>query len=124
MRYQWTTRVPRSAPTPVPAPTTTSLSIPADKEIEGVADIIHVFSALNPAINYGNKTERAAAAHLIIKLGFDRALNAAQYAVLIQGEQYAPLITRPRQLLDRLGELSAYKRKEDKKAESKVPKRV
>lgn len=78
-------------------------------EVAGVNEIFDVFyKSVNPVIQYGNKTERKAAETLINKIGYDKAIKAAMYAVSIQGTQYSPMITKPTQLLNKYGELQAH----------------
>lgn len=66
------------------------------------------YKSVNPAINFGNKTNRASAEFLIKKFGFERALKMAQEAVKVAGETYAPVITTPYQLKENLGKLAIY----------------
>lgn len=76
-----------------------------------IAEIIEVFAGINPTINYGHKGFRSDAQELIEKLGFEKALNTAKFAVDIQGQQFAPTITTPTQLRYKLGDLIAYYKK-------------
>lgn len=66
------------------------------------------YETVNPAIQYQNKTQRTAATELIKKIGLEKAINAAKYAVSIQGQKYSPTITNPYQLLNKYGELQSY----------------
>lgn len=70
--------------------------------------IIKIFESINPTINYGNTTQRKALETLIGKVGLEKTINAAKYAMIIQSQKYAPTITTPVQLLNKYGELQAY----------------
>lgn len=89
-------------------------------EQSGVNALLQPFYDLNPMFNFGNKTQRKAAQDLIDKFGFEKALSAAQYAVSIQGERYAPSITTPCQLVEKMGALISYKQKTDTKLNNNV----
>lgn len=73
-----------------------------------IVSIIEVFKEINPTLAYGNKTERQAAADLIKEIGFDQTLKDAKYAVSVLGEQFAPVITTPKQLSTLHGKLLAH----------------
>lgn len=80
-----------------------------------INQVLEVFyKTINPTINFGNKTQRAAAQKLIDKLGLDKTINAAKYAISIQTDRYAPTITTPLALQNKLGDLVAYKQKNNK----------
>lgn len=82
----------------------------APAEIISVFEVFKVLAA--PA--YGNKTQRSAVEELIKAYGLEKTLNAATYAVLVQNEKYAPIITNPYQLKTKFGELVAFKSRQDK----------
>lgn len=85
----------------------------ADPITEHINEIIKIFyDMVNPNINYGNKTLRTAAEWLINKYGFDRVSKIAVYACSVQGQKYAPTITTPYQLKEKMAELKIYKDKE------------
>jgi phage replication O-like protein O len=67
----------------------------------------------NKGINFGNKTERAAANWLLKEYGLERATNTIKYAMSLQGEKYAPTITTPFQLKNNLAKLIAYYKREN-----------
>lgn len=82
-----------------------------------IAELFDVFKkTVNPVINFGNKTQRAAAASVIAAIGFEKALEAANFAVTVQGQQYAPTITTPCQLRDNLGKLRTFYLRENGKS--------
>ena len=77
--------------------------------------IISIFEkSINPTINYGNTTQRKAIETLISKVGLEKTIAAAKYAISIQAEKYAPVITTPTQLLNKYGELQGYYAKQKK----------
>ena len=77
-----------------------------------INQVLEVFyKTINPTINFGNKTQRAAAQNLIDKLGLEKTIKAAKYAVTIQGEQYAPVISTPIALQNKIGDLVSYGKK-------------
>lgn len=82
----------------------------ASADIVSVFDIFKVLA--NP--NYGNKTQRKAIEELIASYGLERTLAAAKFAVSVQSEKYAPVITNPYQLKAKFGELVAFKARQDK----------
>lgn len=84
-----------------------------------LSNLFNLFSKINPTINYGNKTERNALKELIKKGGYNKMLEAVRYAIKIQGEKYAPVITTPLQLKNKLGSLIVYWKKNNNKANSK-----
>ena len=88
---------------------------------DGVNKIFEIFYEINPSINYGNKTSRASAKWLIDKMGQEKAENTAKYAISLHGTKYAPTITTPYMLKEKLSELMAYYKKQnnqDKKIQS------
>jgi len=81
---------------------------------EPIHKIFDIFyQNLNPTISWGNKTSRKAAQELIDKLGEEKAIRSAEYAVSVQGKKYAPTITTPYQLKEKLAELVIYYKKEN-----------
>lgn len=80
-------------------------------EVNALIDIF--YNSVNPTINYGNKTTRKAAEWLINKWGFERVSLMAEYACSVHGKEYAPTITTPYQLKEKLSSLKAYKEKQD-----------
>ena len=77
-----------------------------------IAEIFKIFEETNPTINYGNKTQRSAITEMIKRIGFEKVKGSALYAVSVQTEKYAPVITNPYQLKEKLGKLIVYHSKE------------
>jgi len=73
-----------------------------------VNELFAVLYEINPLINFGNKTQRKAAEQIISKLGIEKTLATARYAVSVYGKPYAPVITTPTELRDKLSKLVAY----------------
>lgn len=78
----------------------------AADESKQILDIF--YKSVNPALRYGNKTYWSSAQELIKQVGIEKALNAAKYAVSIQNQKYAPVITNPYQLITKYGELQSF----------------
>jgi hypothetical protein len=87
----------------------------ADTEQIEVNKIMDTFYKINPTLNYGNKSERKSSARLIKKLGLEKAIRSAEAAVAVYGKKFAPTITKPSQLENKLSELVGYYKKEEPK---------
>ena len=84
--------------------------------VAGVQEVFDVFyKSVNPTINFGNKTNRMAAENLIKKFGLERILKIAEYACKVQGQKYAPTITTPFSLQEKLASLKIFYEREKKK---------
>jgi hypothetical protein len=131
--------------------TTTLASATADAgddkvKNDGIRQVMEAFigtkaePGISPGLKWGDKTQRAAAAWLIdhrrqaiektlaaggtlsITDPVSDAVRIAETAVKIQGRPYAPTITTPLQLRQRLGALRSYILREMKAKEAKRPK--
>ncbi len=93
----------------------TNVDISGTKQI---VEILEMFEkTVNPTINYGNKTNRKAAGDLIKKFGLERTKQFVKLAVDAQGKDFAPTITTPYQLYNKLAELRIfYERNKSKQA--------
>lgn len=80
----------------------------------GIIEIFNIFKKINPVINYGNRTNRKVALELIKKFGLDEMKRLTAYAVSVQGRDYAPTITTPHQLKEKLAQLKIYHDKNNK----------
>lgn len=83
---------------------------PNKGDVDSVIDVF--YQTINPTINWGNITTRDAAKFLIDKFGIDETLKVAKYACKIHGKPYAPTITTPHQLKEKLAALGAYIKRE------------
>jgi predicted CopG family antitoxin len=85
------------------------------KEDQDENAMLKIFHQINPTILFGSKTLRAAVVRLYKVLGKEKALRAAEAAVQVFGQPYAPTIKDPLQLEKKLPELvSFYKRTQSK----------
>ena len=74
--------------------------------------LLKEFEEVNPTINYGNKTQRKSLEYLVKKFGYQKTLNTIKFAMSVQGNKYAPTITTPLQLKNKLGDLLVFYKKE------------
>lgn len=81
----------------------------------GIGSIIDVFKKINPTISFSNPFQRKAAQKLIDAYGIDKAVAAAEAAVGAQGEQFAPVITNPSELVEKMGKLVVWHQREGDK---------
>lgn len=70
----------------------------------------NIFKKINPLFEYSNK-DKQAEKKMIDYLGKEKAEKIAFFAVSIQGESFAPVITSPAQLLNKLSQLIVYAKK-------------
>ena len=79
----------------------------------GIVSVFEAFqkSGLNPHINYGNKTQREAAAFLIKTYTLEKVLGGIAYAAQIAGQPYAPVITTPLEMKEKIGKLVAHSKR-------------
>lgn len=77
----------------------------------GVAEVMNAFYEINPGLNFGNKTQRSTCEWLLEKYGLEKTLATIEYVKTIQTEKYAPTITTPQQLKEKMGSLIAYHQK-------------
>lgn len=77
-------------------------------------EIIEKFKIVNPSFEriYGNKTQRSALERLVKKYGVAKIEGAIKAASLVAGKKYAPSITTPLELEDKLGKLVQYYKRE------------
>ncbi|MFH1485811.1 MAG: helix-turn-helix domain-containing protein [Chloroflexota bacterium] len=85
-----------------------------------IVKLLESFTEINPSLDYGHRTNRSAAAWLITRFGSEPAQRLAAYAVAVQGKPYAPVITTPYQLKEKLAQLRLYSQREADKKASKV----
>ena len=73
-----------------------------------VNQIIGLFEKINPTINYANKTNRSATKYLVEKFSLEKIIALVEFAISVQGNSYAPVITTPYQLKEKLARLKIY----------------
>lgn len=83
-------------------------------ELPGVNEVLGLFKEFNPAIKFSNKTQRKACESILKEKGLEDAIKIVSYASKVQGERYAPSITTPLQLWDKMAQLQIYFEKENK----------
>lgn len=80
-----------------------------------VAELIDAFvKAGNKTLTFGNVTQRRACEELIGTIGIQKALTRARYAISVRSERYAPVITTPLELLQKMQKLETYYERENK----------
>lgn len=89
----------------------------ADDEKISIQAIIEKFKILNPSFEriYGNKTQRSALERLVKKYGVTKIEGAIKIASLAAGKKYAPSITTPLELEEKLGKLVNYYKRENER---------
>lgn len=86
-----------------------------------ITEIIDAFRKVNPMIKFQNKTERSASEELLDKFGDEKAVELALFAVSVQGQDFAPTITTPFELVKKIGKLRVfYERNNNKKAKGMI----
>ena len=83
-----------------------------------INDFIDMFRNVNPSFKrlFANTTQRAAMERLLKEHGREKITWVMDVLPKISGMKYAPTITKPTQLEDKLGDLVAFVRKEQGKA--------
>jgi len=93
---------------------------PSNDDADQINQVFKIFyETINPTINYGNKTSRKAAKDLIKQFGLQKTLDMARVACELHGEPYAPTITTPYQLKDKLSQLVAFYKKQQNQNSNK-----
>jgi hypothetical protein len=90
-----------------------SISLPADagepkpRKDQEIWDIINLFKSVNPSYErlFSNKTQRASVERLLAKYGVDKLSATISALPEIIIKPYAPQITTPKELEDKLGKL-------------------
>lgn len=83
-------------------------NVVGDKSPDEVNEIFKIFYKINPTIKFGDKTSRKAVEELIEKFGFEMTVKFAESAIALHGTKFAPTITTPYQLKEKLSALVAY----------------
>lgn len=84
-------------------------SATSDGAVDGVNDLFKVFyDTVNRGIKFSNRTIRKDAEWLIKELGKEKAISVAKWACSVQGQPFAPTITTPSQLREKLGALKIF----------------
>ena len=82
-----------------------------------IQPIIEKFKSVNPSFErlYRNKTQRSALERLVQKYGVTKTEGAIKMASLVAGKKYAPVITTPLELEEKLGKLVHYYKRENER---------
>lgn len=75
--------------------------------------VIGLFNKINPTISFNNLTNRNATEYLINKFGLEKTISMIEFSLSVQGKKFAPVITTPYQLKEKLGQLIIYYEKEN-----------
>jgi len=86
----------------------TKETITSNLKIAGVEDLMKIFDKINPTLNWGNKTSRKAAEFMIKKFTLEGTLTMARQIVAVQGKPYAPVVTTPYQMKEKLAQFKIY----------------
>lgn len=79
-----------------------------NKFSQEIGEIIQLFTEINPALSYSNKTQRKAVLDMIKKFGYQEVIRMTKQTIAIQGEQYAPRVTTPYTMYQKLGDIAIY----------------
>jgi len=90
---------------------------------KNISEIIDIFRKTNKSIKFENKTERKAAEDIIKDIGFLEAVKWAEFAVFVQGVEFAPQITTPFFLWKKLTQLKSHYKTNEKKYEKSKSKK-
>lgn len=77
-------------------------------ENKQVMGIMLAFRRINPTLKINHRTHRTAIKEMIKMFGYDKLKKYAQYAISVQGQKYAPTITTPYLLQQKIAELKIY----------------
>lgn len=86
-----------------------------------IVEVFDIFAQINPAIKkksmYAIPTQRKAIISLFEEYGYRKTKMAAQYAVTVVGQKYAPSIHTPYELLMKFSKLIDYYQRERTEAD-------
>ena len=83
--------------------------------VKNTNKVFDIFYTINPTIKFGNTTQRKAIDRLYEKLGEEKVIKMAEYAVSISGMSYAPTITTPLELENKIAQLVVYWKRNNNK---------
>lgn len=95
---------------------------PAKQSFAGseINEIINIFYEYNPGLNHANKTQRKAVEWMLNKFGKEKTVNTVNYAISIQGENYAPTVTTPTEFKNNLGKIINYYKRENQSKKGRI----
>lgn len=107
---------PQTPPLTEQPETTTALAVDQN---EAIVEVFDIFRTTNGAVvsnkMYANKTQRKAITDLFDMYGVPLVLKAAKYAVSVQTDTYAPVITTPYMLKNKFTQLLIHFERQKKK---------
>lgn len=91
--------------------------------VAGVKEIMNIFYEINPTLNWKSKTIRSACEELIEKFGLEETRAMTKQVIAIQGNPYAPTVTTPWELKEKLAKIKAYfdRQKNNKPKIARIP---
>lgn len=93
----------------------------AEKVPNPINEILEMFQMkVNPTINYGNSTQRGAVEYLLKLMGKEKLSRMIDFVESIKSEEFAPTITTPYQLKEKLAALTSYYQKKHNKPSNVV----
>lgn len=99
-----------------PEPILATPSAVAEKVPNPINEILEQFQMkVNPTINYGNSTQRGAVEYLLKFMGKEKLSRMIDFVESIKNEEFAPTITTPYQLKEKLAALTSYYQKKHNK---------
>lgn len=88
--------------------------VSTDIDSVDIAGLIQLFrNTVNPTLNFANTTQRRACEQLLDQFGSTIVFNMAKYAISIQSDKYAPIVTTPLQLLNNIGRVGVFKKRSE-----------
>jgi hypothetical protein len=87
-------------------------------EVNVVLDIF--YNSVNPFVSYAHAGNRKAVLDLVARLGLEKTVKVAEYAVAVQGKQFAPVITTPMQLREKFAALMKFYKDNEKQTPKMV----
>ena len=89
----------------------------SDASVANLNKLIEMFKPINPSYKrlFANKTQRAALVRLVKEFGEEKLIHLLGVLPKIMGERYAPTITTPCQLENKMGQLMVFFKRESNK---------
>jgi hypothetical protein len=91
---------------------TKEICISEKSESASTNKLMALFKTINPALNFGNKTERSAIEWLVAEKGEPQSIKIIEFVIKVSGMDYAPVITTPYELKMKYAKLEAYAKRQ------------
>ena len=99
----------------------TNIIATSNEVANSINEVFKIFyEKINPTINFGNKTNRKACDDLIKRFGLEEIKKLSEFACAVQGQSYAPVITTPYQLKEKLSQLKIYFDQQNNKSKKQI----